>query len=128
MEKDKNVQFLCQDCENYNRCEYYYNRKEFSHICKYFHLPDNKYKNDIDRTGGEAMKKITIQAALNNLYIVKAVFKNIKSDPELINSLNVAINSLEAWDDILDELGDINMDIYTDEVREMINEKMEVLG
>ena len=39
MEKDKNVQFLCQDCENYNRCEYYYNRKEFSYICKYFHLP-----------------------------------------------------------------------------------------
>lgn len=73
------------------------------------------------------MKKITIQAALNKLYFVKAVFKNIKADPELINSLNVAINSLEAWDDILDELGDINMDIYTDEVREMITEKMEVL-
>ena len=73
------------------------------------------------------MKKITIQAALNNLYIVKAVFKNIKADPELITSLNVAINSLEAWDDILDELGDINMDIYTDEVREMIFEKMEGL-
>lgn len=73
------------------------------------------------------MKKITIQAALNNLYIVKAVFKNIKSDPELINSINVAINSLEAWDDILDELGDINMDIYTDEVKEMITNKMGVL-
>ena len=72
-------------------------------------------------------EKITIQAALNNLYIVKAVFKNIKADPELINSLNVAINSLEAWDDILDELGNINMDIYTDEVRHMIIEKMEVL-
>jgi len=70
------------------------------------------------------MKKITIQAALNNLYFVKSVFKSIKADPELITSLNVAINSLEAWDDILDELGDINMDIYTNEVKEMINEKM----
>lgn len=68
-----------------------------------------------------------MQAVLNNLYIVKAVFKNIKADPELITSINVAINSLEAWDDILDELGDINMDIYTDEVREMIFEKMEGL-
>ena len=73
------------------------------------------------------MKKITIQAALNNLYFVKGVFKAIKADPELITSLNVAINSLEAWDDILDELGDINMDIYTNEVREMIFEKMEGL-
>lgn len=73
------------------------------------------------------MKKISMQAALNNLYFVKAVFKSIKADPELITSLNVAINSLEAWDDILDELGDINMDIYTDEVREMIFEKMEAL-
>lgn len=70
------------------------------------------------------MKKITIQAALNKLYMLRQGLKNIKADPELINSLNVAINSLEAWDDILDELGDINMDIYTDEVREMIFEKM----
>ena len=68
-----------------------------------------------------------MQAAINNLYIVKAVFKNIKADPELITSINIAINSLEAWDDILDELGDINMDIYTDEVKEMIIEKMEVI-
>lgn len=73
------------------------------------------------------VRKITIQAALNNLYIVKAVFKNIKADPELITSINVAINSLEAWDDMLDELGDTNMDIYTDEVKEMISNKMEVL-
>lgn len=73
------------------------------------------------------MRKITMQAALNNLYIVKAVFKNIKADPELITSLNVAINSLEAWDDILDELGDINNVILTDQVKGKIIEKMEGL-
>lgn len=120
MEENKNVQFLCKDCENYNKCEYYYGRFKSSYICKYFHLPD-KLPSDTTKT------KITMQAALNNLYIVKAVFINIKSDPELITSINVAINSLEAWDDILDELGDINMDIYTNEVRKMIIEKMEAL-
>ena len=73
------------------------------------------------------MRKITIQRALNKLYFVKAVLKNIKADPELITSINVAINSLEAWDDILDELGDTNMDIYTDEVKEIITNKMEGL-
>lgn len=116
MEKNKNVQFLCKDCAKYNLCEYYHNRKEDSFICNYFHLPSVTTKS-----------KITMQAALNNLYIVKAVFKNIKADPELIDSLNIAINSLEAWDDILDELGDINMDIYTNEIKEMITNKMEGL-
>lgn len=28
------------------------------------------------------MRNITMQAAINKLYIVKAVFKNIKADPE----------------------------------------------
>ena len=38
MIKDIDAQFLCKDCERYNLCEYYHNRKEESYICKYFHL------------------------------------------------------------------------------------------
>lgn len=38
MTKDIDAQFLCKDCERYNLCEYYHNRKEESYICKYFHL------------------------------------------------------------------------------------------
>lgn len=49
MKKNKNVQFLCKDCELYNRCEYYYNRKENSYICKYFHLP--KELNNSEKKG-----------------------------------------------------------------------------
>lgn len=40
MKKDICVQFLCKDCEDYGRCQYYHKRKEDSYICKYFHLPD----------------------------------------------------------------------------------------
>jgi hypothetical protein len=40
--KNENIQFLCQDCENYNRCNYYYGRFKSSYICKYFHLPKER--------------------------------------------------------------------------------------
>ena len=70
---------------------------------------------------------ITLQAVLDNLYIVKAVFINIKAEPELIESINVAINSLEAWDDIVDELEAANKEVCTDEVIKLIIEKMEGL-
>ena len=40
MKKDIGVQFLCKDCEYYNSCEYYHNRKRYSYICKNFHLPN----------------------------------------------------------------------------------------
>lgn len=54
MKNDKNVQFLCKDCEIYNRCEYYYSQKENSYICKNFRLPSatpqqEPYKNNWDR-------------------------------------------------------------------------------
>lgn len=53
MKKDISAQFLCKDCENYNRCQYYYKRKEDSYICKYFHLPNtlNKILAEITDTG-----------------------------------------------------------------------------
>ena len=72
MEKDKNVQFLCQDCENYNRCAYYYKRKEFSYICKYFHLPDNKYKMICDR----------LYSWLNDMRYAIAPDENVTDDDE----------------------------------------------
>lgn len=40
MKKDICAQFLCKDCEDFGRCQYYHSRKEDSYICKYFHLPD----------------------------------------------------------------------------------------
>lgn len=44
------IQFLCEDCEQYNSCEYYYHRKKSSHICKCFHLQEkDKYKKICDR-------------------------------------------------------------------------------
>lgn len=36
MKNNKNIQFLCKDCTNYNRCQYYYGRMGSSYICKYF--------------------------------------------------------------------------------------------
>ena len=49
MNKDIGVQFVCRNCERYESCNYYYNRKEESFICKYFHLPNilDKIRNDI---------------------------------------------------------------------------------
>ena len=29
-------QFKCKDCDNYNQCKYYHNRRETSFICKEF--------------------------------------------------------------------------------------------
>lgn len=29
-------QFKCKDCDNYNQCNYYHNRRETSFICKEF--------------------------------------------------------------------------------------------
>ena len=36
MKNDIDAQFLCKDCDRYNQCRYYHNRKEDSYICKYF--------------------------------------------------------------------------------------------
>ena len=36
MKNDKRVQFLCKDCDTYNRCQYYYSRNQNSYICKNF--------------------------------------------------------------------------------------------
>lgn len=51
MKKDIGVQFLCKDCEYYNSCEYYHNRKRYSYICKNFHLPNklDKIRAEIDQ-------------------------------------------------------------------------------
>lgn len=50
MKKDIDAQFLCKDCERYNLCEYYHNRKEESYICKYFHLD---LSNTLDKIRAE---------------------------------------------------------------------------
>lgn len=42
MDKDIDVQFLCEDCARYDLCEYYHKRKKNSCICKYFHIDEQK--------------------------------------------------------------------------------------
>lgn len=48
--------------------------------------------------------------------------------PVVAEAHNLAIASLEAWQKVLDELGDINRDIYTDEVKEIINRHLQGVG
>jgi len=45
----------------------------------------------------------------------------------IMDAFGTAITSLEAWDEVLEELGDTNMDILTDEVKEIINEKLKIV-
>lgn len=54
------------------------------------------------------------------------VLKLIDTDNNGIvrESLNIAIRSLEAWEKVLEEMGDVNMDIYTDEVKEIIKKHL----
>lgn len=37
----EDICYLCEDCEKYNQCEYYYNRKPTSYICKFFKLNED---------------------------------------------------------------------------------------
>ena len=53
MKKDICAQFLCKDCEDFGRCQYYHSRKEDSYICKYFHLSDK-----LDKIRAEIEKEI----------------------------------------------------------------------
>ena len=47
MNKDISAQFLCQDCTQYNLCEYYHKRKKDSYICKYFHYEKQEQSGDL---------------------------------------------------------------------------------
>ena len=40
----EDICYLCEDCEKYNQCEYYHNRKPASYICKFF-----KVKEDVGK-------------------------------------------------------------------------------
>lgn len=60
MKRDIDVQFLCKDCERYNSCEYYHNRKKDSYICKYFHLP-----NKLDKIRAEIEEHAKINQNVN---------------------------------------------------------------
>lgn len=40
----EDICYLCEDCEKYNQCEYYHDRKPTSYICKFF-----KVKEDVGK-------------------------------------------------------------------------------
>lgn len=40
----EDICYLCEDCEKYDVCEYYYNRKPTSYICKFFKLKEDAGK------------------------------------------------------------------------------------
>ena len=69
--------------------------------------------------------KMTIDEAIKELKEVRFNYNVMANNQTIVGeALNMAIASLEAWQKVLDELGDINMDIYTDEVKEIIYEHL----
>ena len=40
----EDICYLCEDCEKFNQCEYYHNRRPASYICKFF-----KVKEDVGK-------------------------------------------------------------------------------
>lgn len=63
----EDICYLCDDCEKYNECKYYYNRKPTSYICKFFKLKEdggvwicNGYKTEKDWIYGVKSYKCSI--------------------------------------------------------------------
>ena len=49
MKDGEDIVYSCEDCEKFNECEYYHNRKPTSQICKFFKL-DQKTGKWIDHS------------------------------------------------------------------------------
>lgn len=74
MNNDMDAQFLCKDCARFNQCQYYDRRKEYSYICKYFHLTET-YR----MTNGD---------------VVKALFPNCVKD---VDNEGWFITNIDGW-------------------------------
>lgn len=102
MKNNMNVQFLCKDCENYNKCEYYYGRFGSSYICKYFHLPTKL--NNPEKKGDKTM---TIEEALE--IIDNTNFYSYFTTEEQDEAFDTAFRALKCFRDYKEELKKLHL-------------------
>ena len=70
------------------------------------------------------MTREEAQIIIGNIPIKPEALDDCYDITEYQEAKTMAIKSLDAWEKVLEELGDINMDIYTDEVKEIIKKHL----
>lgn len=87
-------QFKCKDCDNYNQCKYYHNRRETSFICKEFQNQWG-YIEELEKIKAEIIENQCVSCGLTCIPYGDCKYFDCIEVKEVIECLELIIKHIE---------------------------------